>query len=315
MTGTLYLKITAQVTHGEALNVTTATAYFVQVHNPYAYTRFNMTNHKIINLPDPTDATDATDATDGVNLKTLKKHIIKPSDHTNRFAYLMAPTTGLPQWTELLGDSIALTSIGDLNTTSGNYHTYIKTVIYSSIKKELRRSVWKLAIQCFPLQKDKEYTLCLEILTTDYQLWHKSVITIDKTTSQGVTVKRWHVSKFTHEYKTSSNHREFMYYHKVVVVFIKTTSSTLCFLHVENTIAQAGSDLGVYPTRFNKILPSSIWYSWRNNHQDLDPNKTYDYHKAFDIKPTKVVYNVDPDMNKKILNITLIKTIVIVWQQ
>ena len=37
---------------------------------------------------------------------------------------------------------------------------------------------------------------------------------------------------------------------------------------------------------------------------DLDPNKTYDYHTAFDIKPTEVVYNVDLDMNrKKILNI------------
>ena len=37
---------------------------------------------------------------------------------------------------------------------------------------------------------------------------------------------------------------------------------------------------------------------------DLDPNKTYDYHTAFDIKPTEVVYNVDRDMNrKKILNI------------
>ena len=32
--------------------------------------------------------------------------------------------------------------------------------------------------------------------------------------------------------------------------------------------------------------------------------KTYDYHTAFDIKPTEVVYNVDIDMNrKKILNI------------
>ena len=109
------MKITAQVTHGEALNVTTATAYFVQVHNPYAYTRFNMTNHKIINLPDPTDATDATDATDGVNLKTLKKHIIKPSDHTNRFAYLMDPKNGLLQWTDLLTNSIALNSNGDRN--------------------------------------------------------------------------------------------------------------------------------------------------------------------------------------------------------
>lgn len=37
---------------------------------------------------------------------------------------------------------------------------------------------------------------------------------------------------------------------------------------------------------------------------DLDTNKTYDYHTAFDIQPTKVVYNVDLYMNrKKILNI------------
>ena len=36
----------------------------------------------------------------------------------------------------------------------------------------------------------------------------------------------------------------------------------------------------------------------------IDPQKTYDYHTAFDIKPTEVVYNFDLDMNrKKILNI------------
>ena len=39
-----------------------------------------MGNNKITNLADPTDATD------GVNLRTLNKHLIKPSDHTNRFA-------------------------------------------------------------------------------------------------------------------------------------------------------------------------------------------------------------------------------------
>ena len=38
---------------------------------------------------------------------------------------------------------------------------------------------------------------------------------------------------------------------------------------------------------------------------DLDPNKTYDYPTAYDIQPTKVVYNVDLDMNRKrILTIT-----------
>ena len=41
----------------------------------------------------------------------------------------------------------------------------------------------------------------------------------------------------------------------------------------------------------------------------IDPQKTYDYHTAFDIKPTEVVYNVDLDMNrKKILNIVPDKT-------
>ena len=38
---------------------------------------------------------------------------------------------------------------------------------------------------------------------------------------------------------------------------------------------------------------------------DLDPNKTYDCHTAYDCQPTKVVYNVDLEMNrKKILNTT-----------
>ena len=50
----------------------------------------------------------ATDATDGVNLRTLNKYNIKPSHHTNRFAYLMDPTNGLLQWTDLLTNSIAL---------------------------------------------------------------------------------------------------------------------------------------------------------------------------------------------------------------
>ena len=67
-------------------------------------------------------------------------------------------------------------------------------------------------------------------------------------------------------------------------------------------MAQAGTDLGVYPTNFDKCY--LIAYGILSETMDLDPNKTYDYHTAFDIQPTKVVYNVDLDMNrKKILNI------------
>ena len=45
-----------------------------------------------------------------------------------------------------------------------------------------------MGINCYPLDKDKDYTLCIEILNSDYQLWLKSVATIDKTTSQGFTM-------------------------------------------------------------------------------------------------------------------------------
>ena len=186
-----------------------------------------MGGNKITNLGDPTDATD------GFNLRTLNKYNIKPSDHFNRFAYLMDPTNGLLQWTDLLTNGIALNSIGDLNATSGNYHAYNKKVIYASIRKNSQGGYkWRLAIQCYPLQKDQDYTLCLEILTTDYELWHKSVITVDTTTSQGVTVKNWHVNKYSHEYRTSSNQVEYMYYHKLLVTFSKTASSTPYFSHI-----------------------------------------------------------------------------------
>ena len=93
----------------------------------------------------------------------------------------------------------------------------------------------------------------------------KSLITTDTTTSQGVTVKRWHVNKFSHEYKTSSNQTEFMYYERVVVVFGKTASSTPYFPHVENNMVQAGS--GVYPTDFNKYY--LIVYDIRSETMDL----------------------------------------------
>ena len=39
---------------------------------------------------------------------------------------------------------------------------------------------------------------------------------------------------------------------------------------------------------------------------NIDPDKVYDYHTAFDIKPTEVVYNVNINANnKKILNVNL----------
>ena len=59
LTGTFYLKNHFTGYSWWSTNVKTATAYFVQTKNPYVETRFNMVNHKIINLGDPTDGKDA----------------------------------------------------------------------------------------------------------------------------------------------------------------------------------------------------------------------------------------------------------------
>ena len=59
-------------------------------------------------------------------------------------------------------------------------------------------------------------------------------------------------------------------------------------------MAQAGSDLGVYLTNFNKYY--LIAYGILGETMNLHPNRTYDYHTGFDIQPTKVVYNVDLDV-------------------
>ena len=94
-----------------------------------------------------------------------------------------------------------------------------------------------------------------------------------------------------------------MYYHRVVVNFRKTASSPY-FLHILVNIPQDGTDLAVYPRNFSGVY--MIAYGIVRTASDVDPDKVYDYHTAFDIKPTEVEYNVDINANQKtIRNIKL----------
>ena len=91
-----------------------------------------------------------------------------------------------------------------------------------------------------------------------------------------------------------------MYYIKIIVNFQKAVSNLIYSLDLYVNIPQSGIDLNTHPK------------NWTNNWMiaygvgkvsSIDPQKTYDYHTAFDINPTEVVYNVDLDMNRKtILN-------------
>ena len=98
-----------------------------------------------------------------------------------------------------------------------------------------------------------------------------------------------------------------MYYIKIIVNFQKTVSNLLYSLHLYVNILQAGIDLNTYPANWTKNW--IIAYGVFGKVSSVDPQKTYDYHMAFDIKPTEVVYNVHLDMKrKKILNIAPDKT-------
>ena len=87
-----------------------------------------------------------------------------------------------------------------------------------------------------------------------------------------------------------------MYYVKITVNFQKTVTNLFYSLHLYVNIPQASIDLNTYPANWTKnwIIAHGVF----GKVSSIDPQKTYDYHTALDIKPTEVVYNVDLDMNK-----------------
>lgn len=60
MTGRLFLPTNSYVSGNVALNFDQIKGEFVDMNNLYVTRRFNMVNHKIINLGDPADDKDAT---------------------------------------------------------------------------------------------------------------------------------------------------------------------------------------------------------------------------------------------------------------
>ena len=98
-----------------------------------------------------------------------------------------------------------------------------------------------------------------------------------------------------------------MYYHRIIVNFKKWLTGNSFFLHILVNIPQDGSDLSIYPKNFTGVY--IIAYGIMGKFSNIDPDKVYDYHTAFDINPFGVKYNVNINANnKKILNIALDKS-------
>ena len=265
----------------------------------------NLNNNKIINLSKPTQDNEAV--TKDYADKLVHHTAVQPSHYNDQFAYLMSSGS---QWTDEIdtGTSFVIKRIGDLAPNKGNFHDYNHKVIFMGINKSSQGgNKYKMGINFYRLTANTDYTLCLEILNTDYQLWHKSKITVDKGTSTGLSIGNVSVRKLSHRYTQSNGQQQFMYYHRIIVNFRKLSTGNKFFLHILVNIPQDGTDLAVYPRQFSGVY--IITYGIVGTFSNIDPDKVYDYHTAFNIKPTEVVYNVDINANnKKILNINLDRT-------
>ena len=262
----------------------------------------NLNNNKIINLSKPTQDNDAV--TKDYADKLVHHTAVQPSHYNDQFAYLMSSSA---QWTDEIdtGTSFFITKIGDLPPSKGNFHNYNHKVIFVTLNKNSQGGYkYKMGVNFYRLTANTDYTLCLEILNTDYQLWHKSQISVDKGTSTGLSIGNVSVRKLSHRYSDPKGQSQFMYYHRIIVNFRKLSTGNKFFLHFLVNIPQEGTDLAVYPSQFVGVY--LITYGIVGKISNIDPDKVYDYHTAFDIKPTEVVYNVDINANnKKILNINL----------
>ena len=136
----------------------------------------------------------------------------------------------------------------------------------------------------------------MEILNSEYALRHKSQISVDKGTSTGLTIGNVSIRKLSHRFIQENGSTEFMYYHRIIVNFRKLAVGNRFFLHFLVNIPQDGNDLAIYPNQFTGVY--IIAYGIVGTFSNIDPDKVYDFHTAYDIKPTEVTYNVDINANQ-----------------
>ena len=147
----------------------------------------NLNNNKIINLSKPTQDNEAV--TKDYADKLVHHTAVQPSHYKDEFAYLMSSGA---QWTDEIdsGTSFSIDKIDDLPPNEGNFHDYNHKVIYMTIYKNSQSNYkYKMGINFYRLPGGTiYYTLCLEILNNNHELWDKTQISVDKGTSRELTI-------------------------------------------------------------------------------------------------------------------------------
>ena len=153
-------------------------------------------------------------------------------------------------------------------------------------------------------QKNVDYTLAIELMALDYNVWHKTQIIIEKhSPAAGETIHSCISQKFSHRFINSTGNKQFMYYHTTIIQFQKDDVITSSFVYFTVNMDQIGADLGLYPNRFIANIFLVACGIVGKVHDINTDDRVYHYHKAFDIESTKMKMNVPLDMNgQKILN-------------
>ena len=239
-------------------------------------------------------ATTPTTSTQVATKDYVDRSVAGPAHYKNVFDYIMESAA---QWTDEITTrtSFVIKKIGDLSPNSGNFHTYNHRAVFLGLKKYSAGYKFKFGLNFFRLPAS-DYTICLELLNLDYRLWHKTQINVDHQSSSGLTFHSESVKKLTHTYYYPTNNLNYMYYHRVIVSFTKNSSGR-SFFHVTVNIPEVNGDMISYPSEFTKFYV--IVYGINGAVGNIDPDRSYDYHTAFDIQPSQVVYNVGIDMNNK----------------
>ena len=187
----------------------------------------NINSQKIINLNNPTQDKDAVNK-DYVD-KLVHQTAVQPSHYNDQFSYLMSSGS---QWTDESngGNSFLIDKIDILTPKNGNFHNYNHKVIYCKINKNSQGGYkYKMGLNCYRLNANTDYTLCLELLNTEYLLWHKTQISVDKGTSSGLSISNISIKKLSHRYTDSNNRIKFMYYYRVIINFRKLSTGNKFF--------------------------------------------------------------------------------------
>ena len=240
-----------------------------------------------------TGSVSATTPTTSAQLATkgyVDNAIAGPPHYKNVFEYLFSSAS---QWTDEISSrtSFLVKKIGDLPPADGNFHSYNYKAINLGINKFSGGYNFKMGVNFYRLAAG-DYTICFELLNNDYTLWHKTQVSLDHQSSTGITFLKESIKKETYSYFTNS--QQYMYYHRIVVSFNKGASGS-AFLHLLVNMPQVGNDMTSYPAQFTGFYV--IVYGVRGEVGDVDPDKSFDYHTAFDVRPSEVSYNVGINAN------------------